>query len=817
MSAERMLRYATHTGGNSAADHLSVTPDEFAEMLTSQWGQTTYLESYQGDWWLVPFFDHDYKFESEEDALANGPAWYERCKAAVLSLFEGFLPDPPRMTFCSRPGRWVNGRRGGASFKLSLRTYLPDHLMRPMDVKSLIVARCSSQDIDDLFDKSIYTANQASHLLYAPGTRKGDTHLVLSPVSLDGGRPVDIAQPFEPGFLKDYLVQSTQDDKVKVVLPHDIAADANAMSRMRGVSGATTHRRFEQRQKAATTEQEGDAMKAMEKVAPAYTFKTTSGASACFQKQPGVPGVCPYGETHVSNNTVYVHFRPDGHMEAYCCEEGCKEEFEKRPKLLGRWKEQHSFSAPLEREVGWCNDELRAAKAIVAAYGPCLRFYDGQLYVYRRDQGLWNSDAKLANAHLLMLSNSLEELKDVPPNGIRQALQNVPSLIYSDFFLNDCDTASLNLLHYSNGMLDLNTFELLPHDAKYGCFVSTKRHFLNREEVEVKHPGAIDKARRILFEDPYTPNSDDATAVQGGIFAGKEVGKRIGQALTGVRERDFVWLVGVRSAAKGTTYHALDQAFGGYVASVKPAVYFANKEDPAAPSPQLARLRPKRIWWTPEMKTTYTLDGNFMKTIASKTDKLETRHLHAPTEEWSPQGKPFICGQDVNRFEPVEEALTERAHVQEMKVSFLHPSDPNYSPNNEWVKLRDDNTEDWLSSEEGIHGVTHTLFDMLRLRRSEGYISRTSNDAEKREWLGQHDIIDAGFGADGVLAISGDENDKLPFRSIKAILVQFNGDKPIGMSDKAVGNRLKRMGLRKDEHSKYSKVKKRVVEQDCDF
>lgn len=818
----QQVRYAISTGANRDDQHRYASVAEYVKAIEESWGMLTYCESLGGDEWVMPHTDHDMEFDSEADARANEWEWVLKCVDAVKALFVGKEPD---LIFARRPLR-----AKGRMFKLSLRIYVTNYQIRPCDMKTLINAvHRDPTGIKQLFDTSIYAAGGSRHLLFTPGTRKPDTDKVMEPVALDrqAGRLLPLNLPLEPGVLERYICCNVESDMDKLYLPEWVTQASARAEAGRGSnhSAERVHNRYVLGELGASggvsTDVEQRVVAAMKQLAPAYGFHKSEAKSLCFRKVDGGAATCPYGNVHESNNTCYCHLREDGLVEVYCCGKECAKEFKKRPIFVCRHRAVECAFAPPPPSLSPTtepedtgNKELWAARQIASMYRERLVFSDGLYYIYDPASGLWMSEPKVTGAQLLNMSNAMKELGDLSPQDIRHALQNLPPLVSSPTFLEECDTASLNFLHYTNGVLDLHTFTLLPHHPKYRFVVSTNRMFMTRDEVDARYPGAIAKAHQLIFVDPYVPRFCDEATAEAGKLAGVEVAKMCGQAITGVRERNLLWIVGVRGAAKGTLYLALKTAFGRYVASVKSSIYFTGKQDPAAASPQLARLRHKRIWMTPEMATENTLDAGFLKTIASQTDTVTSRHLHNEEAEWAPQGKIIICGQDVNKIQPLDAAIRERVTIHECKVSFLSTTDPYYDTNNPYHKVADDGILAYIQSPEGLAGFTHALLDMLHLRRTEGYKPNKGMREEKVEWLGQHDMVEMAFQVDGPLEITGNQGDGLSYAKISRALQNLNDGRPLAMSATAIGLTLKRMGLKKDNRSRYLGVRERP-EQPC--
>lgn len=189
------------------------------------------------------------------------------------------------------------------------------------------------------------------------------------------------------------------------------------------------------------------------------------------------------------------------------------------------------------------------------------------------------------------------------------------------------------LLNVANGTLDLETFELLPHNPD---------HLLTQVTRAAYDPQASSQLWTD-FLDVALPDIEVRQYLQ----------RLVGYSLLGeVREHVFPILIGEGGNGKGTCYETIMWALGDYAAPFDSALLISSRNDYAsanAPAPALLGLKGKRLVVTSE-----TADGAKLATAKMKFytggDTITARAMYAKAETvFEPTHTMFM----VTNYEPL--------------------------------------------------------------------------------------------------------------------------------------------------------------------
>ncbi|WP_337101992.1 phage/plasmid primase, P4 family [Paenibacillus sp. YIM B09110] len=186
------------------------------------------------------------------------------------------------------------------------------------------------------------------------------------------------------------------------------------------------------------------------------------------------------------------------------------------------------------------------------------------------------------------------------------------------------------LLNVNNGILDLRTGFLQPHDSAR----------LMSKLVPVDYvPGAAcpqwDKALNDIFEDEsQLPRSEELRYLQ----------KALGYALTGsVKEHAFFIMHGRRGRnGKGVIFNTVAAILGDYVEHIPPDVLLAKKlESGGGPTPSIAKLKGARLVLASETDRGRRLDEALIKGLTGG-DPITARFLNQNDFTFKPAFKIFL-------------------------------------------------------------------------------------------------------------------------------------------------------------------------------
>lgn len=219
-----------------------------------------------------------------------------------------------------------------------------------------------------------------------------------------------------------------------------------------------------------------------------------------------------------------------------------------------------------------------------------------------------------------------------------------------------------NLMTVDNGILDIESMSLLPHDPKY---------MLTRKMNASFKPDAP-KGRWDRFMEEVLPDP----AVRGYL-------QRVaGYMLTGtVRERVMVLLYGESGTGKTQFLEAIGAVMGDFGGVVPSSAFKPRRDDHRGPSEDLHRLRGTRFVMQSELDANSRLNEALVKSIVG-ADTVSTRPLYGSFVDWRPEFTTFMATNHLPRISSSENAIWNRVKPINFGEIFinekgqaLHPDD----------------------------------------------------------------------------------------------------------------------------------------------
>lgn len=224
--------------------------------------------------------------------------------------------------------------------------------------------------------------------------------------------------------------------------------------------------------------------------------------------------------------------------------------------------------------------------------------------------------------------------------------------------------AQANLLTVDNGVLDLDTMQLLPHSPE---LMLTKK--MNTSYVPSAPAG---RWQQFICE--VLPDDEVRGYVQ----------RVCGYMLTGATdERVMMLLYGESGTGKTQFLEAIGQVMGDF-AGVAPASAFQPRPSGyKGPSEDLHKLRGKRFVMQSELDAGSRLNEPLVKSIVG-SDMQTTRPLYGAPVDWHPQYTAFLATNHLPRISSAENAIWNRVkpiHFGKVFINdqgqALHPGDRN--------------------------------------------------------------------------------------------------------------------------------------------
>ncbi|WHZ11748.1 MAG: hypothetical protein OJF60_002187 [Burkholderiaceae bacterium] len=185
--------------------------------------------------------------------------------------------------------------------------------------------------------------------------------------------------------------------------------------------------------------------------------------------------------------------------------------------------------------------------------------------------------------------------------------------------------ANPHLLNCTNGVIDLRTGELLPHDPAQR---------MSRQCTVEYRPEAPTTLWSQFLRDV---SCDDAAWV--GFLQ-----RWSGYMLTGlVREEVLLFAVGRGANGKSVVANIFQRIMGNYCVTMPTGLLTVSNRDGEAATPALATLAGARLALMNETEAGSRFSGQVIKTLAS-TERITARQLHRAPFTFSPSHKPFIRG-----------------------------------------------------------------------------------------------------------------------------------------------------------------------------
>jgi putative DNA primase/helicase len=211
--------------------------------------------------------------------------------------------------------------------------------------------------------------------------------------------------------------------------------------------------------------------------------------------------------------------------------------------------------------------------------------------------------------------------------------------------------ANKTLLNCGNGVLDLETGRLLPHNSALRCVRMTSTHFEQKPANEWR------KFVRLIFDE------DDELV--------DYIQKAVGYSLSGLTNQQcFFILHGRRSNGKSTFVNAIRDVMGEYASTASPTTFLRHGND--AIRNDLARLMGTRFVSASETRETNEMDEVLVKSLTGD-EPIAARFLHRELFEYRPQFKIWLLCNHPPRINVSDPAIWRRPHMIPFNVSFWYP------------------------------------------------------------------------------------------------------------------------------------------------
>lgn len=199
-----------------------------------------------------------------------------------------------------------------------------------------------------------------------------------------------------------------------------------------------------------------------------------------------------------------------------------------------------------------------------------------------------------------------------------------------------------DLVNTPNGVLNVRTGELSPHDPKY--------------------------LMTSMFSAPYLPHKECpqfedfmAKAVPDEGMRGY-VQRALGYSLLGSADQRSIFLIyGPSGTGKSTLMECMRDLFGDYGTTAQAGTFRAPKND-KGPSNDLHELRGKRFVTTSETAEGASFDEDLLKRLSGR-DRVRSRALYQESIEWTPECTIWVATNNPPKFNSDDDAIWRRTKL----------------------------------------------------------------------------------------------------------------------------------------------------------
>lgn len=322
-----------------------------------------------------------------------------------------------------------------------------------------------------------------------------------------------------------------------------------------------------------------------------------------------------------------------------------------------------------------CMTDLDAAKKLFELY-PYWITCQNDMYVFDYTTGMYSSSTIIYNKIISKHSDFLHiMLKDDSHEGewykcnqrsygnTSVLLDKITTLLktlnVNNDWLKQSQSSSLGKILFENGYYDFTEQKFYDKfNSKYVFFGKIHHKFTAFSDEDLEYMESI---KQRLFYDSL----------------GKDVGDyfilNLARGLSGECMKRMLFAIGDTNCGKGVITSATSLSIGDYFGSFN-AESIAHREtsqDEAQIMRWVMLLRYKRIIISNEMKSGITLNGNFIKKIASGGDALVGRTHCKEETEFNTHFLPIVLDNDMSKITPYDDAVDTRVRCLTFNKSFV--------------------------------------------------------------------------------------------------------------------------------------------------
>ena len=340
----------------------------------------------------------------------------------------------------------------------------------------------------------------------------------------------------------------------------------------------------------------------------------------------------------------------------------------------------------------------------------CKHYVEVQLY-YRDNLTIDRAKQKIELLEHTISGLKVSSFKD----SVMKEVQEV-FLVENRGFAKALNTA--NLLPFTNGVIDLETFEFRPGRPEDKMSMST-----NQEYVAYVHDS--DETARINdFMASILPDEQVRSYCL----------KVAALSLTRETKYQHFWIFsGSGSNGKSLFLDLLTKTLGDFVSTTRVTLLTGKSESANGSEEPLAKLESKRLALFNEPSGSSTIQADVIKRLVGGTDKISTRKNFSSECEFVPVFTPILACNTIPKISEDTYAIWRRIRVVHFPVLFCDDPDPD----NEFEKLSDEALPERMNSWPPF--MAGYLIHWLKILREEGLRSPDAVQNSSNEYKDEND------------------------------------------------------------------------------
>ena len=231
------------------------------------------------------------------------------------------------------------------------------------------------------------------------------------------------------------------------------------------------------------------------------------------------------------------------------------------------------------------------------------------------------------------------------------------------------------VLNLQNGIMDLMSGQLLPHDP--GRMMT--------RAMGASYKPTAECPRFESFMEKVLPEPDMRRYVQ----------RALGYSLLGDADQRSLFLVcGPSGTGKSTLMATMEMVFGDYGVPAPPGTLRAARSEGSSPSNDLHMLRGKRFVSTSETNEHTAYNEDLIKRLTGR-DRISSRRLYQDFQDWSPVCTIWLATNHPPRFSSDDDAIWRRAKIVPFNTVLLGENEiPDFAHN--VLEVERDGIFNWL-------------------------------------------------------------------------------------------------------------------------